>query len=157
MKTTDYLAEAFKRSGASSKAQFAKHLGVNRSAITMYESGERVMDDFVAAQIADLLEIDSMIVIAQANAEREKDESRRAYWVKKGEMMIKHAACVALAAVLLLLPAHENAAFASSGYSTPRAITQIMVFLVRRRIEKLSDALQILSGPLCRWRMLVTS
>lgn len=157
MKTTDYLAEAFKRSGASSKAQFAKHLGVNRSAITMYESGERVMDDFVAARIADMLEIDTMIVIAQANAEREKDESRREYWVKKGEMALKQAACFVLAVVFLLLPAHENAAFASSSYEGA-IYTQHKLSRFLARVKRAArSAAEVLFRTLGRRGMLITA
>lgn len=57
--------------------------GITRAAITNYQSGHRIMDDYVAAQRADLLGIDQMELIAQANAEREKDPEKRAYWEEK--------------------------------------------------------------------------
>ncbi|NMG46954.1 helix-turn-helix domain-containing protein [Azoarcus communis] len=117
MKTTDYLNEAFKRSGAKSKAKFAEMLGVNRSAITMYESGERVMDDYVAAQIADMLKVETMVIIAQANIEREKDETRRDYWKRKSELALRTAACIALAATLFIFSGDVETPFATAAYA----------------------------------------
>lgn len=70
------------------------------------------------------------------------------------EQLLKTAACVALAVVFLLMPGRENVAFASSSYSAPRAITQIIVFFVRRKIKRLSNAVQIFCRPLRSWRMI---
>ncbi|MFT3758303.1 helix-turn-helix domain-containing protein [Thauera sp.] len=90
MNTTEYLAAAKQRIGAENSAEMATRLGVTRAAMSRYESGERVMDDYTAARIAEILEIDPLRVIAQANAEREKDEKRAAYWSS-----IAHAAMTA--------------------------------------------------------------
>lgn len=91
MKTTDYMHNAMKAANAKNKAELAAKIGVNRSAITMYESGERIMDDYTASRVADLLGIDPMALIAQANAEREKDESKRKYWQQKAAAFFEHA------------------------------------------------------------------
>ena len=94
MRTTKYLAKAMEASKARTKAEFASMIGVNRSAITMYEAGERVMDDYTAAKIAELLGIDEMIVIAQANAEREKDKTKREFWKKKAAEVVMRFSCI---------------------------------------------------------------
>ncbi len=80
MKSISYLDEAKKVLGIESDYAMAKALGITRSTLSGYRGGN-IMDDFTAAQIAEILEIDPMIVIAAANAEREKGE-RREYWEK---------------------------------------------------------------------------
>jgi len=59
----------------------AKKLEMSTSGISSYRNGKRIIDDTTAARIAEILEINPLIVIAAANAEREKGE-RREYWEK---------------------------------------------------------------------------
>ena len=81
MKTTiNYLNEAKKILGIESDYAMAQFLGVNRSAISGYRTGSRIIDDYAAAKIASAIGIDPMMVIAAANAEREKTEDRKEYW-----------------------------------------------------------------------------
>lgn len=79
-KTMTYLEEAKEQLGIDSDNAMAKYLGVTRSAISNYRHGTYVMDDFVAAKIAGALNLDAMILIAAANAEREKTEDRKEFW-----------------------------------------------------------------------------
>ncbi len=81
MNSMEYLDKAKEKLGIQSDNGVSKHLGITRSAISNYRSGNYIMDDFTAAKIAEILEIDPLIVIAAANAEREKGE-RREYWKK---------------------------------------------------------------------------
>ena len=85
MKTSEYLSLLIRQAGRGANAELARMLGVHRAAITNYQSGHRIMDDYTAAKVADMLGIDQMELIAQANAEREKDPQRRAYWEAKAK------------------------------------------------------------------------
>jgi len=79
--TIELLDEAMKVTGKKSDRQFAVWAEITPASISMYRAGTRIMDDYAAAKIAEALKIDPMIVIAAANAEREKGE-RREYWEK---------------------------------------------------------------------------
>lgn len=110
MKTTEYLKAAQRKLGHATNAQTAAQLGVTEAAMSRYASGDRVMDDYTAAQIAEILGIDPIRVIAQANAEREKDAKRAAYWSRMAHASMT-AASVALAVVILTVtPSPANAA-----------------------------------------------
>ena len=85
MRTLEYLDEVKKTCGLTSDYQLAKLLELETSNITMYRKSRRVMDDYVATKVAQILKISDMELIAQANAEREKDEAKRAYWEAKAE------------------------------------------------------------------------
>ncbi len=85
MKTLEYLDAVKKKQGLTSDYQLAKLLGLETSNMTMYRKQRRVMDDYIAALVAELLEIDQMELIAQANAEREKDPNKRAFWERKAK------------------------------------------------------------------------
>ena len=80
MKSAEYLDVALRINGRGINAELARKLGITRAAVTHYQSGHRIMDDYTAAKVADMLGIDQMELIAQANAEREKDPQKRAYW-----------------------------------------------------------------------------
>jgi len=83
MKTTvDYLNEAKQRLGLSSDYQAAKWLGVSTAALARYQSGQRTIDDYAAARIAEALGKEPIEVIAIANMEREKASERREFWKK---------------------------------------------------------------------------
>ena len=80
MKTSEYLELALTKRAHGINAELARMLGIARSAITHYQTGHRIMDDYTASKIAEVLGIDEMELIALANAEREKDPAKRAYW-----------------------------------------------------------------------------
>lgn len=82
MNTIKYLAKAKEKLGLKSDYALAKWLGITVGAVSHYQTGKRVIDDYTAARIAEALGVDPMEVIATANAEREKDEGRRDYWRK---------------------------------------------------------------------------
>ena len=79
--TIEYLDEAKKKAGKESDRQFGIWAGIKANSMSQYRTGIRTIDDYAAAKIAEALEIDPLIVIAAANAEREKGE-RREYWEK---------------------------------------------------------------------------
>ena len=51
--------------------------------MSRYRTGERTIDDYAAAQIAKILDINELIVISIANAEREKTVERVEFWKEK--------------------------------------------------------------------------
>ncbi len=85
MNTLLFLDEIKTRCQLATDAQLANVLDCSTAQISQYRTKKRVMDDYMAARVAELLEIDELEVIAQANAERERDEVRRAYWQHKAE------------------------------------------------------------------------
>lgn len=119
-KTTTYLDEAKKALGIESDNAMAIYLGVTRQAISNYRHATKIMDDFCAAKIAGALGINEMIVIAAANAEREKTEDRKEFWRNFYERLGGVAAsiylCVTLGFVTLIVsPTPAEAATARQG------------------------------------------
>jgi transcriptional regulator with XRE-family HTH domain len=82
MKTIDYLKKVKECIDISSDYALAKKLGVTKQTISGYMNGSRVMDDYIAAKVADVLKINPLRVIAEANAEREKDSQKAEFWRK---------------------------------------------------------------------------
>ena len=85
MNTLEYLDALKQKQGLTSDYQLAKLLNLETSNMTMYRKHRRVMDDYIAARVADFLQIDKLELIAQANAEREKDVEKRAYWEEEAK------------------------------------------------------------------------
>lgn len=119
MKTTlDYIKEAKAALGIQSDYALAKWLGITRHAVSGYQTGNRIIDDYTAAKIAEALGIDPLEVIAVANMEREKDEKRQAYWRK----IFQHCAAACLCGFIVF-----------SGTYAPRAnaISDCFVYYVK--------------------------
>lgn len=98
MLSIKYLDDTKKKLGVSSDYALAKQTGISQEAISQYRNGKRVMDDYTAAKLAEVLEIDPLEVIATANADREKDENRANFW----RVLAKKRAAP-IAAILLLV------------------------------------------------------
>lgn len=81
MNTVHYLDEVKTRLNIKSDYGLAKRLGVGQSAIIAYRAGRRVFDDEVALTIAQALELNPLVVIAAANAERAKTDEQKARWM----------------------------------------------------------------------------
>jgi transcriptional regulator with XRE-family HTH domain len=80
MNTIEYLAACKRRLGIESDYALAKALGISHSAICGYRAGRSRIDDEVALSIAQILRLNPLEVIAQANAERAKTPEARARW-----------------------------------------------------------------------------
>lgn len=111
MKTTEYLAAVRRKMGLSRSAEVARLLELSEAAVSRYESGARVMDDYTAARVAEVLGIDPLTVIAQANAEREKDGEKRQFWER-----LAHAAVVVLTFGSLFISAAPEAQAMTTTY-----------------------------------------
>ncbi|TAN46331.1 MAG: XRE family transcriptional regulator [Methylococcaceae bacterium] len=81
MKTTkEYLEAAKMALDLPSDYAAAKWLGVTVQAMSKYKHGERIIDDYAAARIAEALKISPWEVVAAANYEREKEPKKKEYW-----------------------------------------------------------------------------
>lgn len=84
MRTTiDFIKDAKEKLGGISDYRLAKIINVGQPTLSNYQSKARVLDDYTATKIAEILEIDPMIVISAANAEREKNAEKKNFWTKK--------------------------------------------------------------------------
>lgn len=84
MKTTvDFLNEALVKLGDVTAYRMSKITGISQPAFSRYKGGDRIIDDYAATKIAEILEIDPMIIISAANAEREKNAEKKTFWAKK--------------------------------------------------------------------------
>jgi plasmid maintenance system antidote protein VapI len=78
--TLDYLNEAKARLGLESDYALAKHLGLTVGSVSHYVNRRRVIDNYTAAKLAEILGVEPIEVIAAAEFEREKDEQRKIFW-----------------------------------------------------------------------------
>lgn len=80
MNTIEYLDAVKAKRGISSDYALAKALGVGQSAIIGYRASRTTINDDTALAIAQILELNPLVVIATANAERAKTPEQRARW-----------------------------------------------------------------------------
>jgi transcriptional regulator with XRE-family HTH domain len=81
LNTLEYLQAVKTRLEISSDYALASRLGITRSAVSNFTRGKGVMGDDVALTVAQILDINPLVVIAQANAERASTPELRARWV----------------------------------------------------------------------------
>lgn len=72
MKTAEYLEMALTKRARGVNAELARMLGIARSAITHYQTGHRIMDDYTASKVAEVLGIDEEAMIQNLFWLREK-------------------------------------------------------------------------------------
>lgn len=99
MKTTlDYLEEAKNAKGIKSDNAFALSIGITRSGMSGIRNKKTTMDDYTCIQIAGMLGINPMEVIAAANYEREKAGDKKEFWLN---FMMQYTRTTAAAVILL--------------------------------------------------------
>lgn len=81
MNTLEYLQAVKKKLGIESDYALAQRLGVTRSAVSKLQLGKVVFSDDVALSVAQILDLNPLVVIAQANAERATTPENRARWM----------------------------------------------------------------------------
>lgn len=81
MNTLEYLAACKVELGIESDYALAARLGITRSAVSQLQKGKAVLGDDVALSISEILGINPLKVIADANAERAKTPEMRARWM----------------------------------------------------------------------------
>lgn len=100
MKTTlDYLEEAKNAKGIKSDNAFALSIGITRSGMSGIRNKKTTMDDYTAIQIAGMLGINPMEVIAAANYEREKAGEKKEFWLN---FMMQYTRSTAAGVILLV-------------------------------------------------------
>lgn len=80
MNTLDYLDAVKTCLGITSDYALAKALKVAQPTISSYRAGRSRIDDDVALTISEILQLNPLVVIASANAERAKTPEQRARW-----------------------------------------------------------------------------
>lgn len=80
MNTIEYLQAVKTRLHITSDYALAARLGVTRSAISKLQQGKGIFGDDMALTVAQILDINPLVVIACANAERAKTPEQRARW-----------------------------------------------------------------------------
>lgn len=80
-KTIDYLKEALILLEGESDAQKAEQIGIQRSTLSKYQLGKRVMDNYSCVIVANILGIDPMLCICSASYENEKSDEKKQFWL----------------------------------------------------------------------------
>jgi transcriptional regulator with XRE-family HTH domain len=83
--------------------QLALYMDISRHNISNYYNGRRNLDNYMCFRIADELNINPAIIIADVEAEKSKFDKKKAYFTKK-------LASLAMASCLILLPLSASAA-----------------------------------------------
>ena len=142
--TLEYLEEAKTAKGIKSDNAFGLSIGITRASMSSYKMGRTTMDDYTCIQIAGILGINPMEVIAAANYEREKAGDKKEFWLN---FMMQYARTTAAAVVLLCTfvscftwsePARaENGKKSTSHYSV-LLLSEILLLLLlgRKRQSK---------------------
>jgi transcriptional regulator with XRE-family HTH domain len=81
MNTLEYLQAVKTRLGISSDYALAMRLGITRSAVSKFQQGKGIFGDDVALTVAQILDLNPLVVIAQANAERSNTPEMRDRWM----------------------------------------------------------------------------
>lgn len=99
MKPTDYFDAAKARLNITSDYELAKRIGVHNGNIADMRKNKRAVPLDVAYKLAITLELDPDLVVVDLEAQREKNETRRAFW--SGFISHARAAAVMLACMLV--------------------------------------------------------
>ncbi len=108
----EFLDAVKVKHGISSDYALAKALGVTRFTISGYRHGKaKAMNSATAIRVAELLEIDPLLVVAVAERERAQADAERELWDKLVKKLGGMAAAVLLGAGLAGTPAPSQAGF----------------------------------------------
>lgn len=80
MDTNSLLNEAKKALGIKSDYQLAKAIEMHSGLIADYRKGKRILDTYACGRLAEVLGLDALELIAQVEAESEKNATRAAWW-----------------------------------------------------------------------------
>lgn len=84
MKIRERLLECKVKLGIKSDYALAKALGINRGTLSGYMTGKRIPDAFAAIKMAEILKVHPLLLLAEFEAESEKNEEKRNFWLNFG-------------------------------------------------------------------------
>lgn len=136
MDTLEILDAVKKSHGLTTDTELANLLECSTAQISQYRTKKRTMDDYTASRVADLLGLDPMALIAQANAEREKNEEKREYWKRKAECFLNRGAYACSIAVIALV---TNFVTPSPAQAAPltQSGNDVICIMLNRLIQRL--------------------
>lgn len=80
MDMSKVIDRAQEKLGVSSDYELAKKLDMPKQRISAYRKGEEKPNAYACARLAEVLDVDPMALLAQVEADTEKNEARRNYW-----------------------------------------------------------------------------
>ena len=86
MKPNQYLDLAIKKAGVKNDNQLMQAIGWGKSKVNNYRHNRQLMDNEAARQIAELINVPVMQVIADMEAERAKEKETRNAWKMLSKM-----------------------------------------------------------------------
>jgi len=146
------ITKAIDAGSIRSAAELARALGIQRSTVSRWLSGEKAPSADEARQLAGLLGLNAGALMAEAEAQRAKDNATRAEWLRVARLCqqtAKTTALSVLAAVVLYTTTPGTSHAGSSPYKPPsihNADSQLS-----RRLRK---ALQHLARTARSWGVL---
>lgn len=85
MKAKERLLECKIKLKISSDYGLAKALGINRARVHDYMTAKRTPDAYTAIKMAEILGLHPLLLLAEFEAETEKNEERRNFWLNFGQ------------------------------------------------------------------------
>ncbi len=112
--TNRYLNELKKKTGIESDYGLANALGVSRQRVSNYRQDLCSFDNDMALRVGEMLGVNPMLIIADVEAEKSKDEERRKTWENFSRRLRGIGAAIVL--IVLGIPAVPQTAEAGSLY-----------------------------------------
>lgn len=128
MTPNEYLDATKAKIGVSSDYELAKRFEVTRQRISGIRKGELPMDNATAYHVAIALDIDPAMVIADLEAQREKNPQRREFWAG----FIQRAAVVAALVCTLALSFSVTSGEEQAALGGALAASAVAFFITRR-------------------------
>lgn len=124
MKTSnEYLDTLRVHFGATSDYQLTKFIPhLSRARISSYRIGKSRFDDYMCAQVADILGLDKLEVIADINAERESRPHVKSYWENLANNIRNAAAVVVVGVIGLAISPSADAGTLSAAQAAQHCI-----------------------------------
>jgi len=83
MKPSEWLDKVKIKENIESDYRLAKMIGIEQSGLSNIRRRDSGMDNYTAIRIAEMLEIDRMIVIIDMEKQKAKNKKKIEYWEKK--------------------------------------------------------------------------
>ena len=109
MKTSKQWIEATKTVlRLDSDRALARHFGWSQGTIGAYTTGRLALSNTHATQIAEALQVNPLVLIADAETERAKDEPARLFWANAAKKFAGFVASVLLVSTLMALDGNPS-------------------------------------------------